>query len=101
MPNARYARGAARERQWAERLKGWEVVRAAGSTGAYDLMACRSGEVVLWEVKTTAAGPFADFGPAKREAIREAAQRAGGTARLVWWPTDRKGPRIIPESAWP
>ena len=99
-----YQKGAARERDWAKRLEaqGWVVARCAGSKGEYDLMASRVGHTTqLIEVKSTKAGPYSTFGPAKREALLEAAYQAGAVALLVWWPADRKGPRIIPASAWP
>lgn len=98
-----YQRGTAREREWAERLEaqGWVVTRAAGSRGDFDLMACRHGDIQLWECKSNKAGPFSDFGPAKREALTQAATAAGGTPFLVWWPYDRQGPRILPGQEWP
>lgn len=98
--------GKQREQQWLERLldAGWEAAfrpRVDGNESGYDILACKDGVIVLWQVKSTAAGPFASHGPAKREAHREAASRAGGVASLCWWPFDRAGVRIYPEGTWP
>jgi hypothetical protein len=92
--------------QWAEHLlaDGWEVAfapRINGTERGYDILACKGGEIVLWQVKSTVAGPFASHGPVKREAHREAASRAGGVASLCWWPFDRKPPRTYPVDTWP
>ena len=90
----------------AERLhaEGWVVAflpRINGTESGADILAARAGEIVLDQVKSTKSGPFASHGPAKRDAHRRAAFRAGGADRLVWAPFDRKPPRIIKESAWP
>lgn len=86
--------------QWAEHLlaEGWEVAfapRINGTERGYDILACRDGVVALWQVKSTAAGPWASHGPAKRKAHLRAASRAGGVALLCWWPFDRQGPRTF------
>lgn len=83
--------------------QGWEVAFRPRIDGCqpYDILATRAGVSALWEIKSTAAGPFSDFGPAKRQRAREAASRAGAPLFLCWWPFDRKGPRIIPEREWP
>lgn len=97
--------GKQREQQWAEQLHhdGWEVGFVPRIRGQqdYDVIASKGGDVVLWEVKSTKAGPFSDFGPAKREACLQAALRAGGSPALVWWPYDRQGPRVFPLEVWP
>lgn len=80
--------------------EGWEVIKAGGSLGTYDLCAMREGVIRLLEVKGTAAGPFHSFGPEKREAIRVAAKRAGGIPELAYWPK-RKKLEYLKESEWP
>lgn len=95
-----YARGAARERQVQKEREqmGWVVTRCAGSKGegAYDLHCSKAGHLCeLVQVKTTRRSPFADFGPAERGELLEAASRAGARARLCWYPPDRKGARWL------
>jgi len=63
-------------------------------------MAARAGEVRLVEVKSTAAGPYAGFGPADRAALLEAARIAGAEPWLYWHPP-RKEPRWISPGEWP
>lgn len=99
-----YRRGAAREREYAERLqaKGWEVVRSAGSRSPMDLVALKEGHAPRFiQVKSDRAGAYAHFGPKDRAELRASATRAGAVAELIWWPADRGGPRIIPADAWP
>lgn len=112
LPVARgHAFGHNRERQVRalEESNGWFVVRAAGSLGDADLVLCRPepiepgrrlAEVRLVEVKGTAGGPYATFGPAKRQALRVAAELAGATAWLYWWPAHKSLTRV-PEAEWP
>lgn len=103
-------RGFARERAIKEQLEAdqWFVIRAAGSLGLADLVALRrfaakvDGATEAWfiEVKSTAGGPYERFGPAARQALIDAANKAGGLAWLVWWPPRR--PQVwIPASEWP
>lgn len=97
------SRGIARERQLRHELEadGFLVVRAAGSLGIADLIALRAGDKPwLIEVKTDGKGPFDHFRPERRAALSVAAERAGGTAWLVWWPPRRKQV-WMPESTWP
>ena len=97
-----YSRGAAREREVQKRYekRGYMVVRGAGSKGG-DLIAGKIGyPTLLIEVKTTAAGPWTGFGPAARKQMLDAAERAGWTPLLIWWPPHRK-PRYIPKEGWP
>jgi Holliday junction resolvase len=96
-----YARGAARERQLKERLEGqgWVVQRSAGSKGCADLVAMRRGELWFLEVKTTPQ-PYASFGPEKRRAMKEAAEKAGAQAILAHWPPN-KVCRWLPSDGWP
>lgn len=94
-------RGPRRERAVAELLRDdrWEVVRAAGSHGPYDLMCLHVGETpLLVQVKSDARGPFAHFPPAERMALLAAAHRAGARAVLCWWPPDR---RTVPTWLYP
>lgn len=117
-PSARGRRnkraGRSRELLRARNLKrdGWEVAfvprmcvvegcdHDGCNTQAYDILACRAGEIVLEEVKSTRT-PWATFGPAKREALKVAGSRSGGRPRLVWWPYDRGGIRIYEVDEWP
>lgn len=97
------SRGIDRERRLREALErqGWWTCRAAGSRGAADVIALKQGEIPkLIEIKSTSAGPFHSFGPAKREALIAAAVQAGALPWLVWWPP-RKGPHWIPPANWP
>lgn len=97
-------RGIKRERQLRKLLEdgGWWVSRAAGSLGDADLIALRRHMTpMLIEVKSTTAGPFSGFGPADRQELLAAAERAGAEAWLVWWPADRKPPRWLSADEWP
>lgn len=97
------SRGINRERQVRRRLEaeGYWCCRAAGSFGDADVVALKAGERPrMIEVKSTAAGPYAHFGPTDRIELVEAALQAGATAELCWWPP-RKQPRWIPASEWP
>lgn len=109
------SRGIQRERQVRRLLEedGWWTARAAGSLGDADVIACRRDvafqvdgkartvpEVWLIEVKSTKAGPFHSFGPKDRAELVSAAERAGATPYLVWWPPHGK-PQWIPQSQWP
>lgn len=97
------SRGIDRERRVREGLEreGWWTCRAAGSFGEADIVALKQGQIPkLIEVKSTARGPFAGFGPAKREALISAAAKAGALPVLLWWPA-RKGPYWIHVKDWP
>lgn len=98
-----YRRGAGREREWAERQEadGWSCTRSAGSHGVADVVCCRAGVILYEQVKSDRAGPYAHFGPAERRELAGEATRAGAQARLIWWPPDGKGPRVIPQAEWP
>jgi Holliday junction resolvase len=96
-------RGHNRERQVKLLLQDddWWVARAAGSLGDADLVALKAGRIPrLIEVKSTAGGPYERFGPVERERLRYAAELAGATAELAWWPPRGKL-RWIPSSEWP
>lgn len=106
--------GRTRELDWMrlQKKNGWEaafvpamcVVEGCDHEGcikqAFDVLLCRDGSIVLDEVKSTKT-PWATFPPARRQALREAASRAGGRPRLVWWPYDRRGVRIFEAWEWP
>lgn len=97
------ARGIKRERQVRVHLEndGWFVARAAGSLGDADLIALKAGHTSkLIEVKSTAAGPFHSFGPACRQALLNAAEKAGAEAVLAYWPSRGKLTWIRSEN-WP
>lgn len=97
-----YRRGAARERQVKARLEedGYHVVRVAGSK-ELDLVACKRGSRPLYvEVKATAAGPYATFGPAKRQVLSERAAQAGAEPVLIHWPPNQPM-QWYREEEWP
>jgi Holliday junction resolvase len=99
-----YRRGAGRELRVKAlyEANGWVVYRSAGSHGAADLVAMKAGrQTELIQVKATAAGPYASFGPAEREELRDEAIKAGARAVLCWYPPDRKGPRYLHPQDWP
>ncbi len=98
-------RGIRRERQVLELLRddGWLAFRAPGSLGVADIVAVRAlpiivspsstivtSQVRLIEVKSTAQGPYEHFGPADRAKLKAAAELAGATAYLAWWPSRGK-----------
>ena len=102
--------GSKRERQVAAKLReqGWVVFHNKASKGVCDLVALRrvtldhsvTSAARMVEVKGTARSPWVAWGPAEREALREAASRAGATPLLAWWPPH--GPlRWIGEAEWP
>ena len=79
----------------------WWVSRAAGSLGDADLIALKRGRTPrLIEVKSTADGPYKTFGPKERARLRLAAEIAGATAELAWWPPRGKL-RYISSDEWP
>jgi Holliday junction resolvase len=97
------ARGHNRERAVKLKLQDddWFVVRTAGSFGDADLVALKTGhQPRLIEVKSTAGGPYEHFGPTERETLRLAAELAGASAELAWWPP-RGQLRFIPANEWP
>jgi len=106
------SRGSRRERQVLEllRAEGWVAFRAPASLGVADVVAIRqfhftshrwASKVRLIEVKTTSTrGPYNDFGPDKRAALKAAAEQAGASAYLYHWPL-RGELRVIPASEWP
>lgn len=96
-------RGTQRERAVRDYLadRDWIAFRAPASLGCADVVALRDGcRPRLIECKSTAAGPYAHFGPADRERLRLAARLAGADALLAWWPP-RGSLRWIAEQEWP
>lgn len=85
---------------------GWYVSRAAGSLGAADFVALKRGErPQLLQVKSTASGPFSDFGPKKRDELRQIASAAGAVAMLAYVPPTPRGGKKVPtryldETVW-
>jgi len=80
---------------------GWWVLRAAGSLGVADLVCLKAGRrPMMLEIKSTTAGPFDGFGPAKRQALIDAAAQAGASCFLVWWPRHGK-PQWFGVDEWP
>lgn len=103
MGNANGRFGTERERKGLALLveEGWVAGRTPGSKGAMDLWAMKAGEKNrLVQVKGTAAGPFADFGPKARAALIAVARRGGAEAWELWWPRGCD-PVWLHESEWP
>lgn len=104
MSNASYQRGSRVERKVKAELEGegWLVVKGGGSKGSQDLVCLKAGQdVLLVQVKSDRAGPFAHFGPDARRRLLGDASRAGARAWLVWDPMDRRGARWIGPENWP
>jgi len=103
MGNANARFGTDRERKALKLLieDGWVAGRTPGSKSPLDIWAMKAGEGKrLIQVKGTAAGPFADFGPAARAALVELAERGGAVAWLLWWPRGN-GPVWFSQDEWP
>jgi Holliday junction resolvase len=97
-------RGHDRERKLVAMLRrdGWVAFRAPASLGCADVIALRGGYAPrLYEVKSTAGGPYKTFGPADRRELHEAATRAGALAFLCWWPPRQREPTFIFSARWP
>jgi Holliday junction resolvase len=107
------SRGLQRERDLVNLLReeGWWAIRSPASKGDVDVVAIKTAaynyrtkvggvEVRFIEVKSTAAGPYSHFGPADRKELLAAANLAGASAELCWWPP-RKKPVFVPSSEWP
>lgn len=96
-------RGIQRERQvrdWFSE-RDWLAFRAPASLGCADVIALKDGHrPQLVEVKSTARGPYEHFGPEARHRLIFAAEMAGGSALLAWWPSRGKL-RFIPAEEWP
>jgi Holliday junction resolvase len=104
------SRGHDRERELVKQLggEGWLAFRAPASLGVADVVAMRrvdvppglASEVRLFEVKSTAGGPWERFGPSSRALLSAAAARAGATAWLAYKPP-RGSWLFVPEEQWP
>lgn len=81
--------------------EGWVVIRSPASLGAFDLTMIREGyRPRVCEIKATAAGPYAGFGPRDRADLIAIAEKAGADAYLGWWPKRGKL-KWIPACDWP
>lgn len=102
MANSKYARSAGRERQTVHehRRQGWFAVRTPGSKSAVDVVALRHGECHLIQIKTGGT-PFSGFPPHEREALLEAAARAGGLPLYHHYPLRARKPDIYGAEQWP
>lgn len=92
--------GHQRERQVKKLLEeeGWFVIRAPASLGVADLVAIRREDsrfgTALWstvvrfiECKANEkGGPYMNFRPEDRQALLDAAEKAGARAELAFWP---------------
>jgi Holliday junction resolvase len=76
-------------------------VKAGGSLGEADLVALKAGQRgMMIEVKSTAGGPYERFGPEKREALYDAAMKAGLEPYIAYWPP-RKELKYYGFASWP
>jgi hypothetical protein len=65
-------------------------------------VALKSGERPhLVQVKATAGGPFAHFGPSERAELLHVAKAAGAVAMLAWWKPYARQHEWLDESVWP
>ena len=79
----------------------WWCIRAAGSHGVADLICLKDGhKPMMLEIKSNSGSPFANFGPAKRQALLVAARQSGANCFLVNW-AKNKDPVWIPPGDWP
>ncbi len=105
-----YQRGTSRERQVARELEkdGYAVTRSAGSRSPWDLVAvCKANrdapvvsQTLFVQVKTDKRGAFANFGPAARKELLDAAHAVNAIPVLVHWPAGEKQ-RWYYQSEWP
>jgi hypothetical protein len=98
------SRGRARELRYAEYLEQTRGGMARRfESGCFDIVWMQPDLTTLIQVKSTSAGAFHSFGPAKRQEAREQAALAGAEAVLVWWPKGRNaaGAEWIASSEWP
>lgn len=95
-------RGHARERRWVVVNENQGRCAFRPRWACVDVIVMKAGEPTYFdEIKTTTRSAFADFGPEKRQALRELAASAGAIARLVWWPPRQREPKIIEIQDWP
>ncbi len=97
------SRGIQRERDVRDLLRDddWIAFRAPASLGVADVVALKVGHRPrLYEVKSTAGGPYERFSPADRARLSLAGRMAGADVFLAWWPPRGKL-RWIAEAEWP
>jgi Holliday junction resolvase len=121
------AAGTKRELQVVKQYRddGWVAFRTPASFGVCDVVAMKRQAIVsdsylhpvtserirllgpltlaavhMVEVKANHGGPFMNFRQPEREALREAAARAGAQAILCHWPPGGER-RDIPSDEWP
>jgi Holliday junction resolvase len=102
--NSSKRKGAHKERQSKQLLEadGWHVTKAGGSLGVADLVALKDGErPLLVQVKATAGGPFAHFGPGERGELLSVARGAGAVPVLAWWKPRAREHKLIESYDWP
>jgi Holliday junction resolvase len=87
-----------RERQVKKLLEeeGWFVIRAPASLGVADLVAISKEETLRGNYLTAVrfieckanekGGPYMNFRPEDRQALLDAAEKAGARAELAFWP---------------
>lgn len=100
--------GHQRERQVKKLLEeqGWFVIRAPGSLGVADLVAIQPDGLGLPVVRfieckaNEKGGPYMNFRPEDRQALVDAADKAGARAELAFWPK-RGNLTWIGSEAWP
>lgn len=67
--------------------EGWWVIRAPASLGEADLVALKAGEQPrMIEAKANTGNPYMNFRPEDRQALLDAAEKAGARAELAFWP---------------
>ena len=103
MNTARYGNGV--EVKLAKQLEdeGWIVGSRRHIAGPGDLLAVSTitGAVMLIEVKATARGPWAGFGPQDRNAMLTGARSIRARPVLVWWPKGNDEPEWFYDETWP
>jgi hypothetical protein len=77
----------------------WKPENGQGPVDVIALKPGNPGQVI--QVKSTARGPFHDFGPVKRQELIAEARAADLEAWLAWWPPGRGGCQWLHESTWP
>jgi Holliday junction resolvase len=97
-------KGNAKELRTAELLSddGWVVASRRHIAGPGDLLAVKGDRATrLIEVKATAAGPYAHFGPADRRTLSRYADLHGLVPELAWWAPGSRVPEFFGEADWP
>lgn len=95
-------RGHARERKWMHRLEEEGRFACRPRWALVDVLSMKVGEPTYFdEVKTDVGNPYANFKPARRQALCALAERAGAVPRLIWWPPRARQPQILMADDWP